>query len=311
MKKLTSSLILLAVLGFVGGVAQLAHAQSTSFIPCGFVRDLEIGSVGDEVRCLQKYLNENGYKIADSGVGSPGRETNLFGSLTAEAVKRWQTAQGVPSTGYFGPKSQEAYLKHVATLASAQVAMVPVTPVVIPAAPAPLNPVVSAEDREEKEARELIRSVREQMDDLEDAIDDLDNDDADRADLEDDLNDAKDDIMDVYDAYFDEDYSKAISRAQDIKDSLDDAGTAIYGNKDRADQAIQDAEEDIDDASSEIDDADDDGDHVDNARDLLEDAEDKLDDARREFKRKKYDEAKSLAHEASDLADRAVDAIGD
>jgi peptidoglycan hydrolase-like protein with peptidoglycan-binding domain len=310
MKKLTtSSLILLATVGFVGGAVSFVQAQSTSFIPCGFTRDLEVGAVGEEVRCLQKYLNDNGYKIADSGVGSPGHETNLFGSLTAETVRRWQTAQGVPSTGYFGPKSQEAYLKHVSTLASAQVATV--SPTIIPAAPAPLNSVpTSWSDKEQKQARDLIGDIREQIDDLEDSVDDVDNVD-DRNDLKDDLDDAKDDLIDLLYSFVDEDYSEVISRGQDIKDSLDDAGTAVYGDKDKADRAIQDAEEDIDNATNEIDDADDDGDHVDNARDLLDEANDKLKDANREFKRKKYSEAKSLAHEASDLADRAVDSIGD
>jgi hypothetical protein len=55
---------------------------------CNFSRDLENGAVGEDVRCLQKYLNGSGYKISDSGVGSPGNETNLFKDKTVVAVKK-------------------------------------------------------------------------------------------------------------------------------------------------------------------------------------------------------------------------------
>lgn len=52
-----------------------------------------VGDVGDEIRSLQKFLNANGYTIAASGAGSPGRETNYYGSLTKAAVKRFQNDQ--------------------------------------------------------------------------------------------------------------------------------------------------------------------------------------------------------------------------
>jgi len=37
---------------------------------------------GDDVKKLQEFLNTNGFKLADSGPGSPGNETTFFGSLT-------------------------------------------------------------------------------------------------------------------------------------------------------------------------------------------------------------------------------------
>jgi peptidoglycan hydrolase-like protein with peptidoglycan-binding domain len=58
-------------------------------ITCSFTRDLEVGSTGEDVRCLQKYLNANGFKIASSGVGSPGNETNLLRDLTKQAIIKW------------------------------------------------------------------------------------------------------------------------------------------------------------------------------------------------------------------------------
>jgi peptidoglycan hydrolase-like protein with peptidoglycan-binding domain len=56
----------------------LVALDASAATNCSFTRDLEIGSTGEDVRCLQKYLNANGFKIADSGVGSPGNETSPF-----------------------------------------------------------------------------------------------------------------------------------------------------------------------------------------------------------------------------------------
>ncbi|MBI4059749.1 peptidoglycan-binding protein, partial [Candidatus Giovannonibacteria bacterium] len=77
---------------------------------CTFTKDLTVGSTGDDVKCLQKYLNGAGHQVAASGAGSPGNETTYFGSLTQAAVSKWQAANGVsPSAGYFGSKSRAKY----------------------------------------------------------------------------------------------------------------------------------------------------------------------------------------------------------
>jgi peptidoglycan hydrolase-like protein with peptidoglycan-binding domain len=89
-------------------VALLAF-QASAATTCSFTRDLEEGSIGEDVRCLQKYLNSSGYIIAGSGVGSPGNETNLFRTLTKESISKWQIANGLPGTGYFGPASRAKY----------------------------------------------------------------------------------------------------------------------------------------------------------------------------------------------------------
>ena len=68
------------------------------------VRDLEITMEGEDVLLLQKLLNENGYQLASSGVGSAGSETPFFGALTRAALSKFQAAHGVaPAIGYFGP----------------------------------------------------------------------------------------------------------------------------------------------------------------------------------------------------------------
>ena len=76
------------------------------------VRNLAIGAVGEDVRTLQRLLNaDSATRIASSGAGSSGNETNRFGSLTASAVKKFQVKHGIAKPGvagygYVGPKTR-------------------------------------------------------------------------------------------------------------------------------------------------------------------------------------------------------------
>lgn len=81
-------------------------------ITCNFYRNLYIGSRGEDVRCLQKYLNSSGFIVAISGYGSINSETNYFGPLTRDAISRWQRGSNIyPTYGYFGPISRARYLE--------------------------------------------------------------------------------------------------------------------------------------------------------------------------------------------------------
>ncbi len=56
-----------------------------------FNQDLWYGTAHFDVISLQKFLNEEGFILAESGPGSPGRETAYFGDRTFSALKNFQT----------------------------------------------------------------------------------------------------------------------------------------------------------------------------------------------------------------------------
>jgi D-alanyl-D-alanine endopeptidase (penicillin-binding protein 7) len=58
----------------------------------GLASNMRVGDGGEGARILQRFLNANGFYVADAGPGSPGRETSLFGVLTKAALKRFQEA---------------------------------------------------------------------------------------------------------------------------------------------------------------------------------------------------------------------------
>lgn len=57
-----------------------------------FTKDMRIGSKGEEVVALQKYLNLKGFYVAREGAGSPGNETEFFGPKTKAALIKYQEA---------------------------------------------------------------------------------------------------------------------------------------------------------------------------------------------------------------------------
>lgn len=118
-------------------VAQLEAALAAPSAPapttpvsvaCTFTRNLYPGMSGADVLCLQQYLNAAGFKVAETGAGSPGNETQYFGPRTQAAVQAWQDAHGVAYgayPGYFGPISRAKF---------SEIGTAPVTPPVTPPA---------------------------------------------------------------------------------------------------------------------------------------------------------------------------------
>lgn len=67
-------------------------------------RDLFLKIKHQQVKELQKFLNKNGFKVAESGPGSIGKETDYFGQLTQRAVIAFQKYYKIkPTAGYVGP----------------------------------------------------------------------------------------------------------------------------------------------------------------------------------------------------------------
>jgi peptidoglycan hydrolase-like protein with peptidoglycan-binding domain len=82
---------------FIFGLSVLALCYFTVFnkgqaaVDYPFYRYLSIGSKGDDVRILQQVLNTDPRtQVSRSGAGSPGRETNVYGGLTRQAVIKFQ-----------------------------------------------------------------------------------------------------------------------------------------------------------------------------------------------------------------------------
>ena len=53
-------------------------------------RTLALGLRGEDVLRLQKFMNQNGFVLANSSYGSAGKETTYYGPLLRNAVIRFQ-----------------------------------------------------------------------------------------------------------------------------------------------------------------------------------------------------------------------------
>ena len=80
-----------------------AHSSSVSAAPPPFLTNYQLNDRSEDIRSLQEVLNAQGFVVAQSGAGSIGNETPLFGLHTYGALIGFQSAHGLPSTGFFGP----------------------------------------------------------------------------------------------------------------------------------------------------------------------------------------------------------------
>lgn len=72
---------------------------------------LRINSKNSLVKILQQKLNVLGFTIAQNGAGSPGNETDFFGKLTENAVKRFQSSNKLKSDGIVDTKTWGSIFK--------------------------------------------------------------------------------------------------------------------------------------------------------------------------------------------------------
>lgn len=285
MMRNTAMMLTIAIALFVV-LPPSADAQTSS---CVIARELSLGASGEDVRCLQRYLNASGFPIATTGTGSKGLESTYFGTLTEAAVMRWQTSRGLTSTGI----------------------------VSLGQVPSGTTPPVMGGDA--SEALEALRDARVALEDVRNEFDDAENDNNSTGNAEDLLNDTEEHLWNAFFAFLDGDYAQASDIAMNAQESASDASNEIEdGNnnnnnnedtdEEMADDAVTSARNAINDARDEIDDADN-NDNVDEAEDLLQDAENRLDDAEEALDDEDWDAATDWAEEAEDLAGDAVNAL--
>jgi hypothetical protein len=292
-------IIFAAITLFVSGLAVATAHAATS---CTFTRDLELGAIGEDVRCLQRYLNAEGFTVATEGVGSPGNETNLYREKTKEAVRKWQIAKTIsPSTGNWGQLSRALYAK----LATTPVITTP--PTGTPPVTTPTTPVATS--MQEKNARTALLSA---LNATEEAKDELGNDDDEE--VTDLLDEAYMNLFDAMRAFLDRDYSDTLDFADVARDAaknaLDEMGGSNRGSdRDEANEGLDDIEGELEDAEDDIADADDDGEDVEEAEELLEEAWDLFDEAKETYADRDYDEVMDMIDEIEELIDDALDSI--
>jgi hypothetical protein len=83
--------------------------EAGALIDLSFNKNLSRGMTDPDVLRLQRALNSDpDTRVAASGPGAPGHETDFFGALTLNAVLRFQKKHGVPTTGFVGPLTRAA-----------------------------------------------------------------------------------------------------------------------------------------------------------------------------------------------------------
>ena len=73
------------------------------------------GTTNDIIRLFQRALNGKGHLVSQTGFGSPGRETTVFGPATERAVRAFQAALNLPVTGTLDHATQCALIPDITT----------------------------------------------------------------------------------------------------------------------------------------------------------------------------------------------------
>src|ERR1019366_8546830 len=80
-----------------------ATTPAASSTPYQFTLNRQMWDEGPDILSLQQFLNTHGFPRVSTGWGSPGNETDTFGLHTYAALVKFQEANNLPATGYFGP----------------------------------------------------------------------------------------------------------------------------------------------------------------------------------------------------------------
>lgn len=307
---LAGSLSLLAIFLVMPTVSHAAIPTN-----CEFTRTIEDGMDGEDVRCLQKYLNASGFKIAETGPGAPGQETSLYRTLTKEAVIKWQKAKGLsPAIGMFAEQSKAAYLKDVLAQVQDLKTTQSVVSVTTPVTPQPVVAGVTTIGKIEsqKDAEKSITSAMKMILDAYEELPSLRSDNPKKADkVEEDVRDSLENLFASLALYFEGNYTKANSGAanalDDATNSFEDAGGESY--KSKAEKILDDVEDLYDDVDEMLSKAEDRDVDVGDAPDLFEEAGSLLDDAWDSFDEGVYKQSISDALDAEELLQDAKSEI--
>lgn len=109
------------------GILSLALPQLTA-ASAPFLQNLQLRDTGDDITRLQQFLNAQEYLVAQSGPGSRGNETLTFGLHTYQALTQFQSAHGLPTTGFFGPLTRALVATLVASSTATSTTAVPQSP---------------------------------------------------------------------------------------------------------------------------------------------------------------------------------------
>lgn len=308
-------------IGIFAGLGIAAFPFSAAAATCSFTRDLEFNMEGEDVRCLQQYLNSAGFTIATEGVGSPGRETNQLKDKTRDALIKWQRANNLsPAIGYFGPASRAKYLELVSgrdtssapgtstSLQQTLQAELLKLQEQLQKAQGTAPSTVSSNDATVRKAiTDAIASIKKAKDQIKKASGTALR----RA--EKNLADAEKDFSEAILEYFDG--GKAASVITLAKRANERALEAYEGSggkstKASVEEVIDDVLDMIDEAWNEIKSAKSKKKDVSAAEDILKDAEKMIERAEKALDAKNYTSAEDLAYDAEDLVDEALDAIG-
>jgi len=168
-----------------GGTLTVVSLNSTPTItppiptptpPMMFNRNMWRGLRGNDVKKLQEFLNSDpNTRISESGLGSPGQETNYYGFLTQVAVQNFQCKNGIvcsgsPDTngyGVVGPKTREK-MQEVSS-GSGGVGSAPTPASATPPTPTPATSA-SALQQQIQQMLKQLKVIQEQLKTLQSAM---------------------------------------------------------------------------------------------------------------------------------------------